>query len=203
MPAAVHARVCVCEMPGKPLISAPLCPPHPHPPPPPRPTGTGKSMIMDRALRSLDVCTHGSQFISLNHSHDGPTLQSALERQLEKKAGVHYGPRGSRRLVYWLDDASLPYMDKYGTQSALELVRQAIDYGGWYDKARAGAREVTGIGFAACVNPGAGSGTVGPKLQRHFVTLAVDPPTPVDSQCVPAGFVPRQRDWVWQGLPGA
>lgn len=149
-------------------------------------------MIMDRALRSLDARTHASQLISLNNSHDGPALQSALERQLEKKAGVHYGPRGSRRLVYWLDDASLPCMDKYGTQSALELVRQAIDYGGWYDKARAGAREVTGIGFAACVNPGAGSSTVGPKLQRHFVTLAMDPPTPADFQCVLAGLDPKE-----------
>ena len=48
--------------------------------------------------------------------------------------GVRYGPPGSKRLVYFIDDANMPLVDKYDTQSAIELIRQAVDYKGWYDK---------------------------------------------------------------------
>lgn len=48
--------------------------------------------------------------------------------------GVRLGPSGSKRLIYFIDDANMPLVDKYDTQSAIELIRQAVDYKGWYDK---------------------------------------------------------------------
>ena len=45
--------------------------------------------------------------------------------------GVRYGPPGSRRMVYFVDDMNMPFVDKYDTQSAIELLRQMIDYHGW------------------------------------------------------------------------
>ena len=50
--------------------------------------------------------------------------------------GVRYGPPGTKRLVYFVDDMNMPFVDKYDTQSAIELMRQSIDYRGWFDKAR-------------------------------------------------------------------
>jgi hypothetical protein len=32
-----------------------------------------------------------------------------------------------------MDDMNMPAADKYDTQTAIELVRQAVDYRGWYD----------------------------------------------------------------------
>ena len=46
-------------------------------------------------------------------------------------AGVRYGPSGGRRLVYFIDDMNMPFKDKYDTQSAIELLRQMVDYHGW------------------------------------------------------------------------
>ena len=57
----------------------------------------------------------------------------ALQRKLSA-AGVRFGPPGSKRLIYFIDDANMPLVDKYDTQSAIELIRQAVDYKGWYDK---------------------------------------------------------------------
>ncbi len=31
---------------------------------------------------------------------------------------------------------NMPFVDKYDTQSAIELIRQSVDYRGWYDKVR-------------------------------------------------------------------
>ena len=50
-----------------------------------------------------------------------------LEQPLEKKSGVRFGPPGSRRMVYFLDDLNMPFVDKYDTQSAIELARQFVD----------------------------------------------------------------------------
>jgi len=44
---------------------------------------------------------------------------------------VRYGPSGGRRLVYFVDDMNMPFVDKYDTQSAIELLRQMVDYHGW------------------------------------------------------------------------
>ena len=60
-------------------------------------------------------------------------MSRALRRKLSA-AGVRFGPPGSKRLIYFVDDANMPLVDKYDTQSAIELIRQAVDYKGWYDK---------------------------------------------------------------------
>ena len=35
-------------------------------------------------------------------------LQRVLERPLEKKAGRNYGPPGSKKMVYFVDDMNMP-----------------------------------------------------------------------------------------------
>ena len=52
-------------------------------------------------------------------------------------AGSKYGPPGSRHLVYFVDDMNMPLVDKYDTQTAIELMRQHIDQKGWFDKVTA------------------------------------------------------------------
>ncbi len=39
-----------------------------------------------------------------------------MEQPLEKKSGVCFGPPGARRLVYFIDDMNMPFVDKYDTQ---------------------------------------------------------------------------------------
>ena len=121
-------------------------------------------------------------------------------------AGVRFGPPGSKRLIYFVDDMNMPFVDKYDTQSAIELLRQSLDYKGWFDKVRSGAcapaicrtvsshnimlsiccgvvqvkivlKEVTNIQYSACMNPTAGSFNITPRMQRHFATFAVQMPS--------------------------
>ena len=47
---------------------------------------------------------------------------------------MRFGPPGAKRLVYFIDDVNMPFVDKYDTQSAIELLRQSLDYRGWFDK---------------------------------------------------------------------
>ncbi|KAF6251999.1 flagellar outer dynein arm heavy chain beta [Scenedesmus sp. NREL 46B-D3] len=140
-------------------------------------TGTGKTAIMMNKLRSMDPEATAYTTINMNSFSDAPSLQVMMEQPLEKKSGVRYGPPGSRRLVYFIDDMNMPFVDKYDTQSAIELARQLVDYRGWYDKVKILLKEVMNCQYVACMNPTAGSFNITPRMQRHFVTFAVQMPT--------------------------
>ena len=89
---------------------------------------------------------------------------------------MRFGPPGTKQLVYFVDDMNMPFVDKYDTQSAIELIRQHVDYRGWFDKVKIVLKEVTNTQYAACMNPTAGSFHITPRMQRHFATFAVQMP---------------------------
>lgn len=66
-----------------------------------------------------------------------PAPTDALEKPLDKKAGRNYGPPGSKRLVYFMDDLNMARVDAYGTAQPHTLLRQHLDYGHWYGTAGA------------------------------------------------------------------
>eukprot|EP00955_Chlamydomonas_euryale_P098702 365162-Chlamydomonas_euryale.AAC.26 len=140
-------------------------------------TGTGKSAIMLNKLKNMNAEAMTYYTISLNSFSDAPATQVIIEQPLEKKSGVRYGPPGSKRLVYFVDDLNMPFVDKYDTQSAIELLRQSIDYHGWYDKVKIVLKEIMNTQYVACMNPTAGSFNITPRMQRQFMTLAVQMPS--------------------------
>lgn len=54
-----------------------------------------------------------------------------LEKPLEKKSGRNYGPPGTKKLIYFIDDMNMPEVDKYGTVAPHTLIRQHMDHGHW------------------------------------------------------------------------
>ncbi|TNN81599.1 Dynein heavy chain 9, axonemal [Liparis tanakae] len=54
--------------------------------------------------------------VPFNYYTTSEMLQAVLEKPLEKKAGRNYGPPGSRRLIYFIDDMNMPEVDTYGTR---------------------------------------------------------------------------------------
>ena len=95
------------------------------------------------------------------------SLQAALEAPLERAC----------RALYFLDDANAPSPDAYGTVAAGELLRQAVDGGGWWDAGKGVRKEVTGVQVAAALDPAAGTLALAPRLQRHFTVLTVEEPS--------------------------
>lgn len=69
--------------------------------------GTGKTVLLQNKLSSLP-----EEFIIANVPFNFYTtsemLQQVLEKPLEKKAGRNYGPPGTRRLIYFVDDMNMP-----------------------------------------------------------------------------------------------
>ena len=56
------------------------------------------------------------------------TLQSIMEGQFEKKAGITFGPPGNMYILCYIEDLNMPFVDKYGTQEPIAFLRCFVDY---------------------------------------------------------------------------
>ena len=67
--------------------------------------------------------------INFNYFTDVLSFQKILESQLEKKAGVNYGPPGQNKLIYFVDDLNMPKLDPYDTAMPISQIRQHLGWG--------------------------------------------------------------------------
>lgn len=137
--------------------------------------GTGKSKIIMEYLRNLRSRDEKKTFASVNINYytDSKALQKIFESRIDKRAGRVYGPIGNKKLIFFLDDLNMSYLDVYNTQSCIQLIKQHMDYGFWYDMSRLEKKEIHDLQYLAAMNPTAGSFTVSDRLQGQFPTFAI------------------------------
>ena len=65
-----------------------------------------------------------------------------------------YVPIGGKQLLTFLDDFNMPAKDTFGSQPPLELIRQWVDYGFWYDRMKQTVKHVK-VRYAktVCLHP--------------------------------------------------
>jgi len=135
-------------------------------------TGVGKSVIIADSLSRM--CTGDeAKFVASNVNFSAQTtssnLQEALEGSLDKKRKNLLGPPSGKRMCVFVDDLNMPAKEKYGAQPPIELLRQVIDSGGFYDRAKLFFKQVASCIFAAaCAPPGGGRSEVTTRLTRQF-----------------------------------
>jgi dynein heavy chain, axonemal len=137
--------------------------------------GVGKTQLVKGKLGGLSEDML-SLAISFNYFTDVISFQKIMESPLEKKAGINYGPRGTKQLIYFVDDLNMPRLDPYETAMPISLMRQHLGWGHWFDRAKLTQKNINNTQYVACMNPTAGSFIINPRLQRLFMTLAMDFP---------------------------
>jgi dynein heavy chain len=75
-----------------------------------------------------------------------------------------------------VDDLNMPKLDPYETAMPISLIRQHLGWGHWFDRNKLTQKNINNTQYIACMNPTAGSFVVNPRLQRLFMTLAMDFP---------------------------
>lgn len=70
---------------------------------------------------------------------------------------------------------SMPQVEIYGAQPPVELLRQWIDHGYWFDPKDTSILHLVDIQFvAACLPPGGASNKLTSRLTRHMIVIGID-----------------------------
>ncbi|KAI8999183.1 dynein heavy chain and region D6 of dynein motor-domain-containing protein [Gaertneriomyces semiglobifer] len=137
------------------------------------PTGTGKSAtIQDKLLRGMDPTIMPVQ-LNFSARTSANQIQDILDGKMEKRRKGVFGPPVGRRYVIFIDDLNMPALDICGAQPPVELLRQWMDCGGWYDRTNIGQfKEISDLTMVAAMGPpGGGRNPVTPRFTRHFNLL--------------------------------
>jgi dynein heavy chain len=149
--------------------------------------GTGKSAMVKNFIETLDsgVDNIMARTIVMSYYYSSFTLQQEIEGYIDKRSGNMFGPPVGKKLLLFIDDMNLPYVETYGTQNSIALLTQHMQYGSVFDRNDLGIRKhLMDIQYVAAMNPTAGSFEICERCQRHFATFAVCMPSTLDLRCI-------------------
>jgi dynein heavy chain len=131
-------------------------------------TGVGKSVGIQQFMNSP-----GESFAVASANFSAQTssanIVDFLENRLERKRKNLLGAPPGTKMLISIDDINMPMLEKYGAQPPIELLRQVVDYRGFYDRKKLFWKAVADTQFiAACGPPGGGRMPVTPRFFRHF-----------------------------------
>jgi dynein heavy chain len=139
--------------------------------------GSGKTEGMQQTLNKLDRTKLQFCEITANYYMEHIDIQRELEAAIDKRSGRIFGPPSGKRLVYFIDDFNLPFIEDYGTQSAHSMLRMAMNFCNVFDRDDLSLRkELEDLQYVTAMNPTNGSFTVAERVQRHFSCVAVAVP---------------------------
>ena len=142
------------------------------------PTGTGKSVGVKQALSQLDAEKYMQISIQFSAQTSSAKTQTIIDEKLRKRRAGVYGPSLGRKAVVFIDDLNMPAKEKYGAQPPIELLRQWMDYNGWYDREERGKpfRKIVDLLFVAAMGPpGGGRSDVTQRYIRHYNVISCLP----------------------------
>lgn len=138
------------------------------------PTGTGKSATILNYMKNLDANKFVLNTINFSARSTSNQIQELVLSKLDKRRKGVYGPPLGRSCLIFFDDVAMPSRDTYGSQSALELLRQWMDGVNWYDQDDASKIDIVDTYLNTAMGLIGGSNYIYPRFYRHTYVLAVD-----------------------------
>ncbi|KAG5509761.1 hypothetical protein GH5_05627 [Leishmania sp. Ghana 2012 LV757] len=140
-------------------------------------TGTGKSSTVNsyllQTLHTEDAASSTAAFrFTLSAQTSAQTLQNAIEMKLTRRKGDReFGaPPGKTMVIAVIDDCNVPQLEEYGAAPPVELLRQMITEGGFYDRKRLFFKEVVQTMLIACCGePGGGKNEMTPRFTSKLL----------------------------------
>ncbi|KPA79969.1 putative dynein heavy chain [Leptomonas pyrrhocoris] len=140
------------------------------------PTGTGKTVLM-RQLLMQDMpkeCT--PIFFTFSARTSANQTQDLIFSKFEvRKRGSPqvWGAPLNKKFIILVDDMNMPLKEQYGAQPPVELLRQFMDYHGWYDTRTREFFSIVDVVMAGTMGPpGGGRHFITQRFLRHFHQIA-------------------------------
>ena len=141
------------------------------------PTGTGKTVNMLDIIGIMEEATKRNEekyahiIINFSAQTTAAQTQHSVERILKRKGRGKYAPDNNRIMIVFVDDLNMPKKEKYEAQPPIEILRQWLDYEGWYDlteKEKPFMHISNLILTGAMGPPGGGRSQLTNRFMRHF-----------------------------------
>ena len=99
--------------------------------------------------------------------------QDILDGKMDKRRKGYFGPPVGQRYAIFVDDMNMPKREVYFAQPPIEILRQWMDHGGWYNRQLHQFANIVDVMFiGAMAPPGGGRQPVTNRFLRHFNHLA-------------------------------
>jgi len=142
-------------------------------------SGVGKSVVIADAMTKM--CEEGSwtrMDLSFSAQTNARRTQETIESKLDKRKKTLLGPPPGKRCVMFIDDVNMPALETYGASPPVELIRQFLDFKGFYDRAKLFFKDITSVvTCSACGPPGGGRNSLTPRYVRHHTVIAMTQPS--------------------------
>ena len=158
-------------------------------------TGVGKTVVVQEFLSNLDTDVYRYAMANFSAQTSAVNFRDMIEDKLDKRRKNLLGPPSGKKMIIFVDDLNMPVLEEYGAQPPIELLRQIVDNGGFYDQKKVGLfKNVADTQFVmSCGPPGGGRNTLTPRMVRHCHMLTT-PDLSTESmerifQCILGGFL--------------